>query len=319
MSSPEQIFGGYYIKARKIKDSEVAHAAPHVREIWDFLIREANHKPYKANGKTINRGQLFTSFQEIQDELHWWDGFVKRVYKKHQVDNALRWLRQRLMVTTDKTTRGLIVTICNYESYQNPKNYGNDIGYDNATTPLRQPPDTIYKNDNNVNNENINRGTGDFASPVDPATIPGFKYLPNDKSYIEPTFLFTKADFNGLPDEKNEAVRKALLSVKQIEVEPETVKTLWESFKELELTFQKPYRNKDGVYKHFSNWMNTRPFKKQAAPKLPKTKKQTQVIGVEYLNDFKECKMSDGTIISLDQNQQDSAKYSGIKPSSIKK
>ena len=27
------------------------------------------------------------------------------------------------MVTTRRTTRGLIITICNYDFYQNPKNY----------------------------------------------------------------------------------------------------------------------------------------------------------------------------------------------------
>jgi len=41
------IEGGYYIKARVIKHKKIAHAAPHVREIWDYCLREANHKTRK--------------------------------------------------------------------------------------------------------------------------------------------------------------------------------------------------------------------------------------------------------------------------------
>ena len=44
----DKIQGGYYIKARKIQESEIAHAPPHVREIWDWLLWDAN---WKDNGK----------------------------------------------------------------------------------------------------------------------------------------------------------------------------------------------------------------------------------------------------------------------------
>ena len=44
-----KIKGGYYIKARQIQDSEIAHSPPHFREIWDWLIKEANHKDKKVN------------------------------------------------------------------------------------------------------------------------------------------------------------------------------------------------------------------------------------------------------------------------------
>lgn len=316
MTTTEPIFGGYYIKARKISNSAIAHAAPHVREIWDWLIKSAQHKPYKTSNKTIARGQVLTTYEEIAHELHWMVGFIKKVYKKHHIDFSMRWLRQEGMIATQKTTRGFIVTICNYEYYQDQKNY--DYDYENTmiTTPLRQGRDTINKNDNNVNNEKDIRGTGDLASPVNPADVKGFNYLPNDRSYIEPTYFYTKADFNGLPDEKNKAVRTTLFSLKQIETEPETIRSLWESFKELELTFQKPYRNKEGVYKHFSNWVNTRPFKKKATAK-PAIKKTSKTHGIEFINDFAECRMNDGSVVELDQNQRDLAQFNGISPSSI--
>jgi hypothetical protein len=115
--------GGFYLKARKTNHSAIAHAAPHVREIWDWLIGEANHKDCITHGKTIRRGQVLTDYKEIREALHWHVGFIKMTYKKHHVDTAMVWLRERSMILTQRTTRGLIVTICNYDSYQNPKNY----------------------------------------------------------------------------------------------------------------------------------------------------------------------------------------------------
>lgn len=129
-----KITGGYYIKARKIQDSAIAKSPPHVREIWDWMLKTANHKDLKTYGIIIKRGQLFTSYQEIQNELSWKVGFIKKSYKKHDVDNAMCWLRQEQMITTQKTTRGLIVTVCKYVYYQDPSNYDNAYDNDNGTT-----------------------------------------------------------------------------------------------------------------------------------------------------------------------------------------
>jgi hypothetical protein len=150
----EHIPGGFYLKARCIQNSAIAIAPPHVREIWDWILKEANHKPMNTYGKTIGRGQLLTDYKEIQDGLHWKEGYIKKSYKKHHVDYAMRWLRQERMVTTQKTTRGLIITVCKYDRYQNPANYENANGYDNQKTIKRQPTDRINKNDKNSKNEN---------------------------------------------------------------------------------------------------------------------------------------------------------------------
>jgi len=43
-----KIKGGYYIKARCIQDSEISIMPPYIREIWDWLLKEANHTNKKA-------------------------------------------------------------------------------------------------------------------------------------------------------------------------------------------------------------------------------------------------------------------------------
>lgn len=145
MANPK-IEGGYYIKARVISNSEITHSPPHVREIWDWLLKEANHKDRKVSGKIIKRGQCFTSYNDIREALSWKVGYRKQRYKKSDCDFSMRFLRSRLMITTQKTTRGLIITICNYGFYQNPKNYVSDNDYDNDYDKPIQTVATINKN-----------------------------------------------------------------------------------------------------------------------------------------------------------------------------
>ncbi len=62
-----KIDGGYYIKARCIQNSEIAIMPPYIREIWDWLLKEANHTDGKSNGSNIKRGQLVRTFRDIQE------------------------------------------------------------------------------------------------------------------------------------------------------------------------------------------------------------------------------------------------------------
>lgn len=124
----ERIRGGYYIKARKIQESDIAHAPPHVREIWDYLLMMANHK----DNHICKRGQHITNSKQVREALHWYVGWRKEMYSDASYDNSMRWLRKAGMITTRRTVRGTVVTIVNYDVYQDPKNY--DYGTDNGIT-----------------------------------------------------------------------------------------------------------------------------------------------------------------------------------------
>lgn len=148
----EIISGGFYIKARKIKESDVAHASPCVREVWDWLISECNHKDNDA--LNIKRGQCLRTIRDIQDGLHWHVGYRKMTYSKAQCEGALEYLRKHHMITTAKTTRGMIITVCNYDFYNSPENYEGNNEANKKTTRRQQPPDTINKNVKNEKNDN---------------------------------------------------------------------------------------------------------------------------------------------------------------------
>ena len=148
-----KIKGGYYIKARCIQNSKIAMMPPYVREIWDWLLKEANHKENKVNGVTIHRGQLIRSFKDIQEGLKWMIGYRKMTYKKWQCEKSMKFLREQAMVTTTKATRGIFITICNYDYYQSPKNYESNKRATARATREQQLTDTINKNGNNDKNE----------------------------------------------------------------------------------------------------------------------------------------------------------------------
>ncbi len=163
-----KIPGGYYIKARKIQESAIAHAPPHVREIWDWLIKEAN---FKGN-KKIKRGQVLTRYDDIRDGLHWMVGYRKEQYSKSQCEIAMKWLTKHTMIRKTKTTRGLIVTILNYEQYQEPKNYENHIETYKRTTREPQRRHTILKEREELNNkEKAKSGNGTSQKEKDYKTI----------------------------------------------------------------------------------------------------------------------------------------------------
>ena len=138
---------GYYIKARAIKDSSISRCPPHFREIWDYLLREANHKDVKYNGFIVKRGQLFRSVTDIREDMHWNVGWRKITYKKHECENAMKYLRQADMIATTRAVRGAVITIINYDTYQNPKLYKAEENAELHDTHEPERSRTINKNE----------------------------------------------------------------------------------------------------------------------------------------------------------------------------
>lgn len=134
MNDKKIINGGYYIKARSIKDSDIMRCPPYIREVWDWLLMNVNHADGKSSGKIIKRGQLHTSFDEIIAGLVWYIGYRKMGYTKDHMKNAMRTLKKLSMITTSKSTTGLLITICNYEFFADPKNYDNTSDNTNDNT-----------------------------------------------------------------------------------------------------------------------------------------------------------------------------------------
>lgn len=145
-----KINGGYYMKARKIQESKIHRHPPYVREIWDWLLMNANHSDNKYKGHEIKRGQLFRTYKDIREGLAWYVGYRKEMYNENHTKRAMKILREARMVDTTKAPGGVMITILNYDKYQDPKNYESTNESTNEST-LVEPRLNQGGTDNNKN------------------------------------------------------------------------------------------------------------------------------------------------------------------------
>ena len=131
------IKGGYYIKAKRIQNSKIMHSSPAVRETWDWLLLNAAYEDNKQSGFVIKRGQLFCSIADIINGLHWFEGWKKCTYSSSQLKRAIGVLRGELMVTTTREPRGMLITICKYDYYQDINNFMRTDDRTNDRTDIR--------------------------------------------------------------------------------------------------------------------------------------------------------------------------------------
>lgn len=303
-------------------DNKLYFSEPFTRwQAWTDLLLLANHKDnfYFVRNIPVRvpRGCCGWSIEELSKRWKWSRGKTERFMQFLESQEVRQIVRQKNNITT-------LISICNYEQYQTD---GNAEYYESSNANGQQ---TVKQTDTNknVNNDNNDKNTnnkintqGDFSSPRTPESVPGFNYLPDGRSYIEPTVFYKASDFNGLPEQNLYSIIDFFKATKNIEIEPERVKMVWTVFKTQELTEQKPYRNRDDVYRHFMNWCKRQSFakEKKASRTYEKEKSDVKVVGVEFINNFNQCRMSDGSIQDLDVNQRDLAKYNHINPNSISK
>lgn len=134
-----KIPGGYLLLARKMIDSDIMEKPSHYLKLWIWMLGKA----FWQDGKSLKRGQFLTSISEMQKAGGYKVGYRSVMLTKDEVRSAYEAFTKATMITTAKTTRGFIITICNYEFYQDPNNYEphNERTANTRRTP--QPPHTI--------------------------------------------------------------------------------------------------------------------------------------------------------------------------------
>lgn len=147
---------GYILESRTILESGIWKKPPLYFKVWHYLLLKAQYKDYKG----LKRGQLITSIPEIRESCSYYVGYRKVTPSKAEIWNILEWLRnpyerydegdnENSMIKTTKTTKGLLVTICNFNIYQTPQLYeGNDEDCTKGTMKelrRQQQADTINK------------------------------------------------------------------------------------------------------------------------------------------------------------------------------
>jgi len=137
-------FEGATIWARKTIDSDIFYNKPaEWFKIWFYIVNKVNHK----DTKHFKRGQGLFKYEWIQE---------KTKATQSQLDHCIRWLKSAKQIATQKTTRGFIIVVLNYNLYQDLQTYKSDTKSETLgeikAKQKRNRSDTIYNNDKNVKN-----------------------------------------------------------------------------------------------------------------------------------------------------------------------
>lgn len=120
------------------------------------LLLTANHESKKYRGMVIERGQTTTSLGALAEQTN---------LSVRNVRTCLERLKTTGEVTIQTTSHYTLITICNYDSYQdedNPNDKPNDKASDKQVTSNRQASDKQVTYNKNVRN-NISTSSSSHA------------------------------------------------------------------------------------------------------------------------------------------------------------
>lgn len=141
--------GGKFLVQRDVLISELWENKPSWWfKVWFYIIANAN---FKDHSKLLRRGDLLTTYEGIYRGCH----LAQEKVKPRSIDNVIRWLKSTRQITTRKTTRGFVISVCNYNQLQSFETFTNDtendISNDSGTTQTRHDKGTKETNETTYN------------------------------------------------------------------------------------------------------------------------------------------------------------------------
>lgn len=169
---------GYIKLSRRLLESDIWNKPPLYLKVWMYLLCQASHRPYG----NLQRGQLVTSIEKIQDAVTHKEGAIVRRPTYEQVRNILRYMRknaiksahtarvpdgvplrvpvEKPMISIRKMNGGLLVTIEKYSQYQ-----GAVESQENPSrVPLRVPHRDAESSQIFIDNKNDNKNNNIYHS-----------------------------------------------------------------------------------------------------------------------------------------------------------
>lgn len=139
--------GGFVLLARKTLESELMHMNPLAFKLFFWMVLKANFR----DRDKLKRGQLVTTIEGMREACSYLIGYRKQKPSRDQIRSCYEALAKATMITTAKTTRGMVVTVLNYDKYQSASNYEahNESHSEMHTKPQRCPHDTEEREERN--------------------------------------------------------------------------------------------------------------------------------------------------------------------------
>lgn len=122
----KQSLAGCILLARKILVKFFERPPLHLK-VWVWLLLNAVWKPETIFGMKLKRGQLLTTLGEIAESVEWRVGNSPRKPSTSAVCRILQEFSAEKMIAcanvTTKYRRKILITVCNYDTYQNLNAY----------------------------------------------------------------------------------------------------------------------------------------------------------------------------------------------------
>lgn len=198
----EIIDGGYILLSRQILKSDIWKKPPEYLKTFLYILLKVNH-----DNELFPRGSNFFNFSDEKP-----NGVTK-----DQIYKFLAWARSEKVgiLATQKTTRGIIIKVNNYNKYQTSENYKRqDKPQDNGRTTAEQQQDngrTINKNErikelkkDIIKGKKKNQKNKNFTPP----TIEQIKaYCLERNNTVDPQRFFDYYNAGNWTDKKGDPIR----------------------------------------------------------------------------------------------------------------
>ena len=109
---PEE--NGWIALHRKIIENGIMSKPPLHLKLWIWMLCQAKF----SNSNGLKRGQLKTSISEMREAMSYKIGYRKITPSIMQIRSVYGALTKDKNISTMKITGGLIITILNYDKYQ---------------------------------------------------------------------------------------------------------------------------------------------------------------------------------------------------------
>ena len=129
---------GFVKLYRKILDSEIFFNPEHL-QLFLYLLLRANHEKAKVRGIEVQRGEHLTGRKVLAANLN---------QKESTIYKRLKWLEKKELIGMESNNKNTIVSICNYDSYQDTGTTKEQRSNNEVTTGEQQG--STKKNNKNI-------------------------------------------------------------------------------------------------------------------------------------------------------------------------
>lgn len=130
---------GYVIVPRELVNS-LMERPPLQAKLFLWMVARANWR----DRDRLKRGQFVTTIDEMREAMAYLVGWRRVAPSRDEIRKCYESLTKTTMITTRKTTRGMVITIMNYDGFQNSEacEAHNETHNDFRTKAAECPHDT---------------------------------------------------------------------------------------------------------------------------------------------------------------------------------